>query len=274
MSRGFSPVTLDDALELRAEHPDATVVAGATDLMVDVAFGRAQPAGLIDLSQIGELQAWERDEDRVSVGACVTFARIAEELDDQEALAGAARTVGSPQVRNRATLGGNVVTASPAGDGIAALAAYDADVVVASAARGRRTVRWSDFFVGPKRTTLAGDELVVALEWEPADGPGAFVKLGPRGAMVIAVASACVQVDGDDARIALGSVAPTVIRARDAEAHLALHGDVEHAGALAAAACTPIDDLRGSAAYRRHAVDVLVQRLLRTTLAGRRRAAA
>ena len=258
----WRPATLREALELRAEHPDASVVAGGTDLMV---AGPAQ-GGLIDLTRIDELQAWERDDDLVSVGAAVTFARIAHELDDQAALVEAARSVGSPQVRNRATIGGNLATASPAGDGIAVLAAYDAEIVLASAGRGRRTVRWSDFLAGPKRTTLAADELVVAVRWRPPDGPGVFAKLGPRRAMVIAVASVCVQLDDGLPRIALGSVAPTVIRAFDAEAHVAVHHDHEQAAAIAAAECSPIDDLRGSAEYRRHAVGVLVRRLLDRTL--------
>ncbi|MGZ4338721.1 MAG: FAD binding domain-containing protein [Gaiellaceae bacterium] len=282
-TRAWRPRTLDEALGLRAEHPDARVVAGGTDLMVEVNFGRSHPAGLIDLTRIDELRAWERDLDRISVGACVTFARLAEELDDQVALARAALTVGSPQIRNRATIGGNVATASPAGDGIAALAAYDADVVVASAERGRRAVHWRDFFTGPKRTALAPDEFVVALEWEPVAGAAAFAKLGPRGAMVIAVASACVQLDDDahEARIALGSVGPTVLRATAAEEYLAaldwdtaMTVELGHAAALAAGASSPIDDLRGSAVYRRHALEVLVRRLLTWTLSDRRRVAA
>ena len=283
MTHAWRPPTLTAALALRAEHPEATVVAGGTDLMVEVNFERSHPSGLIDLTRIEELQAWERDLDRISVGACVTFARLAAELDDQVVLAQAALTVGSPQIRNRATIGGNLVTASPAGDGIAALAAYDADVVVASAARGRRSVHWRDFFTGPKRTALAPDELVVAVEWAPAEGAGAFAKLGLRGAMVIAVASAAVQLDEDvhAARIALGSVGPTVLRATEAEAYVAaldwdtaLSVELEHAGTLAAGATSPIDDLRGSAAYRRHAAAVLVRRLLTWTLSERKEVAA
>ena len=139
MTEALRPRTLEEALALRAAHPEATVVAGGTDLMVGVNFGRADPSGLLDLSRIDELTAWARDESSVSVGSGVTFARIADELDDLTALAEAASTVGSPQIRNRATLGGNIVTASPAGDGIAALAAYDASIVVARHGRGRTT---------------------------------------------------------------------------------------------------------------------------------------
>ncbi|HEY6960270.1 MAG TPA: FAD binding domain-containing protein [Gaiellaceae bacterium] len=274
----WRPATLAAALEVRAEHPGAIVVAGGTDVMVDVNFGRSKPAEVIDVSRIEELQAWERDPDLISVGACVTFARIVDELDDQAALAQAAATVGSPQIRNRATIGGNVATASPAGDAIAALAAYDADVVLQSV-RGRRVMSWSEFFLGAKRTAMEPDELVVAVQWQPVDGPAAFAKLGPRGAMVIAVASVCVQLDeqAEEARLALGSVGPTVLRATNAERYVSSHWDdidVVRAGALAAEACTPIDDVRGSAAYRRLAVAVLTRRVLAWTCADRRRVAA
>ena len=278
MTEALRPWTLDEALALRAAHPDATVVAGGTDLMVGVNFGRTEPSCVLDLSRIDELTAWARDESVISVGARVTFSRIADELDDLTALAEAAATVGSPQIRNRATLGGNIVTASPAGDGIAALAAYDASIVVASQGAGERRIPWNEFFLGPKHTALADDELVVAAEWEPVDGPGTFAKIGPRSAMVIAVASVCVQLDepSHDVRIALGSVGPTVLRATRAE-QLMTQVDwntpderaLQQAGELAASDTHPIDDLRGSAAYRRQAIEVLVRRALSWTLAAR-----
>jgi CO/xanthine dehydrogenase FAD-binding subunit len=279
----WAPRSLPEALALRAAHPEATVVAGGTDLMVGVNFGRTFPTGLLDLSHVEELTVWERDDGRVRVGSGVTFARIAAELDDLTALAEAAATVGSAQVRNRATLGGNIVTASPAGDGIAALAAYDAEIVVAANGREQRRIPWNEFFLGPKQTALAGNELVVGAEWNVVNGPGTFAKLGPRSAMVIAVASVCVQLDEDahDVRIALGSVGPTVLRATRAEQlctqldwDLPEERALEQAGALAAADAQPIDDLRGSAAYRRHAIQVLVRRALGWTLADRRRVAA
>ena len=283
MTEALRPWTLDEALALRAAHPEATVVAGGTDLMVGVNFRRAEPACLLDLSRVGALAAWARDDGCISVGAGMTFSRVAEELDDLTALAEAAATVGSPQIRNRATLGGNIVTASPAGDGIAALAAYNASIVVARQGRDDRRIPRDQFFLGPKQTVLAGDELVLAAEWRPVDGPGTFAKVGPRNAMVIAVASVCVQLDeqAHDARIALGSVGPTVLRATRAE-QLVTQIDwddpgeraLQQAGALAAADVRPIDDLRGSAAYRRRAVEVLVHRALAWTLAAREQVAA
>ncbi len=283
MTEALQPRTLDEALALRSAHPEATVVAGGTDLMVGVNFGRTEPSCLLDLSRVEELTAWARDGDSISVGAGVTFARVVQELDDLTALAEASATVGSPQIRNRATLGGNIVTASPAGDGIAALAAYDASIVVARHGEQDRRIPWDEFFLGPKQTALAGDELVVAAEWEPIGGPGTFAKVGPRSAMVIAIASVCVQLDepAHDVRIALGSVGPTVLRATRAEQLFTQvdwdapnDGALREAGALAAADAHPIDDLRGSAAYRRQAVEVLVRRALAWTLAARTKVAA
>jgi CO/xanthine dehydrogenase FAD-binding subunit len=271
----FLPRSLDEALELKTENPDAVPVAGGTDLMVAINFGRARPPALLDLSRVAELKAWHTENGRVHLGAGVTFATIERELTGFRPLAEAARSVGSPQIRNRATIGGNVGTASPAGDGLLPLAAYDAEVVVASRDRIRRE-SWETFFVGPKRTTLAPDELIVGLEWRRIDAPGSFAKVGTRNAMVIAIAGLCVQLDppARTVRVALGSVAPTVVRAREAEAFAAgaVHWDrdapfddavVAEFGSLVSAAATPIDDVRGSAMYRRHAVEVLARRALR-----------
>jgi len=250
-----------------------------------VNFGRLRPPALLGLSHVDVLRDWRRDNGRMSLGAGATFARIARELADFRPLAEASRSVGSPQIRNRATIGGNLGTASPAGDSIPVLAAYDADVVVASSARERR-LRWNEFFVGPKRSALEPDELILGVEWNVVDGPGSFAKVGTRNAMVIAIAGVCVQLDpaGRSVRVALGSVAPTVVRAPDAEAFAAeaIAWDEpdrplpEAAAAefarLAAHAASPIDDVRGSAAYRRHAVEVLARRELEWVLDDRRAA--
>jgi len=254
------PHSLAEALALKADRPDAVPVAGGTDLMVELNAGRQRPAALLDLSRVEELKTWWRDDGTVFLGAGMTFARIADELGVFPPLVQAARSVGSAQIRRRGTIGGNIATASPAGDGIAVLAAYDADVVVARTGLTRR-VPWDEFCTGPKRTSLAADELIVGVEWRVAEGPGSFAKVGVRGAMVIAIASACIQLDqGGRIRLALGSVAPTVIRARDAETFAATHDDPVGFGRLAARAARPIDDVRGSAAYRRHAVEVLARR--------------
>ena len=277
------PRSLEEALALRAEHPDAVPVAGGTDLMVAVNFGRARPPALLDLSRVDELKSWRRENGSVHVGAGLTFARIAAELREFRPLVEAARSVGSPQIRSRATIGGNVVTASPAGDAIPVLAAYDA-TVVAGSTRGTRREAWDAFFTGPKQTTLAPDELVLGVEWDVADGPGSFAKIGTRNAMVIAIAGICLQLDlrVRSIRLALGSVAPTVVRAPAAEAFAGgaiawdepgreLPADaVSEFGKLAAGSARPIDDVRGTAAYRRHVVEVLARRALQWTLADRR----
>jgi len=280
------PRSLEEALALRAAHPDAVPVAGGTDLMVAVNFGRARPPALLDLSRVAELKSCRRENGTVFVGAGMTFARIARELAEFRPLVEAARSVGSPQIRSRATIGGNIGTASPAGDALPVLAAYDA-TVVAGSQRGTRREAWNAFFTGPKQTTLAPDELVLGVEWHVAHGPGSFAKVGTRNAMVIAIAGLCLQLDEDAraVRVALGSVAPTIVRAPEAEAFAAgaipwddpqselPQSAVSEFGRLAAAAAKPIDDVRGSAAYRRHVVEVLARRALLWTLADRRPAA-
>jgi CO/xanthine dehydrogenase FAD-binding subunit len=264
----FVPHSLEDALVLKREHPEATPVAGGTDVMVEVNDGRMRPTALLDLSRVEELKSWWRDDGTVFVGSGVTFARIIDELADFPPLVQAARSIGSRQIRNRATIGGNVATASPAGDSLPVLAAYDAQVVV-SRVGSTRHVPWREFFVGPKQTSLAPDELIAGVEWRTAEGPGSFTKVGRRGAMVIAVANACIQLDGDDVRLALGAVAPTVVRARRAEAYATEHRDPIHFGRLAASETQPIDDSRGSAAYRRHAVEILARRAFAQALEAR-----
>ncbi len=272
---GLTPTTLAEALAARAEHPEAVPIAGGTDLMVAVNFGRLHPDELLDVSHVAELKTWERRNGSLRIGAGATFAQIARELGEFPPLVQAARTVGSPQIRNRATIGGNLATASPAGDALPVLAAYGGDVVLASV-RGERRLRWDEFLLGPKRSALAEDELIVAVEWPVVDGPGSFAKVGTRNAMVIAIASVSLQLDASarGVRLALGSVAPTVVRAPEAEAHAAEALDwddpqrplaeqaVQEFGALAGAAAHPIDDVRGTAAYRRHAVEVLARRAL------------
>ncbi|MGE5692091.1 MAG: FAD binding domain-containing protein [Pseudomonadota bacterium] len=274
----YAPRTLEEALAVRLAHPEATPVAGGTDLMVAVNAGAANPHALLDLSHVSELAELRRENGDLTVGSGVTFAQLAREASGP--LAEAAAAVASPQVRNRATLGGNVCTASPAGDGIAVLAALDAEVVAASAA-GARHVPWDAFLTGPKKTALREDELVTAVTWRVPAGSGAFVKVGLRGAMVIAVASACVQLDEEarHVRLALGSVAPSVVRARRAEAFAAAELDwddpwgpaLHEFARLAASETTPIDDGRATAAYRRHAVEVIARRALERALGARRR---
>ncbi len=275
------PRTLEEALAMKASTPEAVPIAGGTDLMVEINFDHARPEILIDLTRVAELASWRLDGDRLFVGAGMTYARLLRELPQMRALAEASRSVGSPQIRNRGTLGGNLGTSSPAGDSLPVLAAHDAEVVLISAARGERSVPWDAFLVGVKRTSARPDELILGARWRALGGPQSFSKVGTRNAMVIAVVSLCFALDPEarTARVALGSVAPTVVRAPEAEAFLAAAfedagvwddpgapvpgGTVEAFAERVVAATRPIDDVRGSAAYRRHAVRVLARRALR-----------
>jgi CO/xanthine dehydrogenase FAD-binding subunit len=274
------PRTLGEALDMKAAHPDAVPIAGGTDLMVELNFDRARPETMIDVSRLAELRGWRRDDGQVFVGAGLTYTQALLELPEIRALAQASRSVGSPQIRNRGTIGGNLGTASPAGDALPVLAAHDGEVVLGAAGDRTRTAPWSEFLVGPKRTALAPDELILGARWRVTRGPQSFSKVGTRNAMVIAVASLCFVVDEDErtVRVSLGSVGPTVVRALDAEAFLgeALSragawddpiapvppDEVDAFGERVAAAATPIDDVRGTAAYRRHACRVLATRAL------------
>jgi CO/xanthine dehydrogenase FAD-binding subunit len=286
----FLPRTLEEALEIKARRPEVLPIAGGTDVMVEINFARRRPEGILDVSRLPELLAWRREDGHLFVGAGVTYARILRELPELVALAQASRTVGSPQIRNRGTVGGNLGTASPAGDALPVLACYDAEVIVGSAAGGTRALPWSRFLTGPKRNALRPEELILGARWRVPRGPGSFSKVGIRNAMVIAVASLCLQLDEErrELRVALGSVAPTVVRAPDAEglARRALQeagtwedpalapppATSEAFAELVAEAARPIDDVRGTAAYRRHAVRVLARRALSWALAARRRA--
>lgn len=255
------PGDLDGALEALAAGP-ATLLAGGTDLMVRVNLQGHRPERVIALRRVEALQAWEGR----FIGAGVTHRRL--ERGPLRALAEAARTVGSPQIRNAGTIGGNLGTASPAGDTLPFLAAIDASVVVRSQ-RGERELRWDEFITGPKRTALAPDELILGVRL-PEEVPArqAFAKVGVRNAMVIAIASCCVVRAADGAtRVALGSVGPTPIRARRAEEMISAERRPSPAARaefarLVAEEIRPITDHRSTAEFRRHAAGVLAGRLL------------
>jgi CO/xanthine dehydrogenase FAD-binding subunit len=276
----FLPRTLDEALEMKAAHPEAVPIAGGTDLMVELNFDRARPEAMIDVSRLLELNVWRREDGHLFLGAGVTYTRAMRELPEMRALAQASRSVGSPQIRNRGTIGGNLGTASPAGDAVPVLVAHDGEVMLVAAGDRTRSVPASAFFLGPKRNAMDPDELILGARWRVARGPQSFSKVGTRNAMVIAVANLCLVMDEDarTVRVALGSVGPTVLRAPDAEAFvagaLARAGawddpsasmppdDLDGFGERVAAAATPIDDVRGTAGYRRHACRVLARRAL------------
>ena len=268
----------DEALAAKAEQPDAVPISGGTDLMVDINFDRRRPAALLDLNGVDELAQWQRVDGSVRIGAAMPFSRIIAELAPVvPGLAIASRTVGSPQIRNRGTLGGNLATASPAGDALPPLVTVDAQVEVASV-RGERTVPVREFFTGPKRNVLAPDELIRAVLVPVARGPQQFAKVGTRNAMVISVCSFALAIDteGRTVRGCIGSAGPTVLPTPEAEQYLEAHLEWDSRtpladavamrfGELAGAAARPIDDVRGTAAYRRHAVSVLARRTLQWT---------
>ncbi|TWP51796.1 xanthine dehydrogenase family protein subunit M [Lentzea tibetensis] len=268
------PTTLAEALAVKAERPDAVPIAGGTDVMVELNFDHRRPAALLDLTRIDELRTWS-DGDELRIGSGVPYVRIIEELGAQlPGLAMASRTVGSPQIRNRGTVGGNLGAASPAGDTHPVLLASDAVIEVASV-RGTRMIEADDFYVGVKRNSLEPDELITAIHLAPAAGPQQFSKVGTRNAMVIAVCSFALSLHPGEKRVgaAVGSAAPTPRRARDAEEFLNHALDFDNPrplldsvkrefGELVSQAASPIDDVRGSAAYRKHALAVMARRTL------------
>jgi CO/xanthine dehydrogenase FAD-binding subunit len=257
----LSPRTLDEALRLRAERPDARVIQGGTDVMVGLNFDRLRPAALLNLNEVTELRGWSREDGSLRLGAGLTYtAAMAPDLAVLlPALAEAARTVGSPQIRNRGTIGGNLGTASPAGDALPPLVVEGAEVECASI-RGVRHVPVAEFVAGVKRNLLAPDELITAVLVSPSGAPQTFMKVGPRNAMVIAVVSLAVSA-GDELRASFGSASPRPVLVR------ALREEAESFPELVAAAAAPIDDVRGTAAYRRHALRVMTQRALERCLA-------
>ncbi len=255
----LTPRTLDEALRLKAERPEARPIAGGTDLLVELNFDRARPETILNLAEVRELKGWSRENGRVRLAAGLTYTEaMRPELAELfPALAEASRTVGSPQIRNRGTIGGNLGTASPAGDAHPPLLVERAAVELGSV-RGVRTLPLTEFFLGPKRNALADDELVLAVRIEPSGQPQTFMKVGPRNAMVIAVCSLAVVADRErgELRASFGSSSPVV---RLVTAPLE---DAAGFPERVAAAARPIDDVRGTAAYRRHALRVLTQRAL------------
>jgi CO/xanthine dehydrogenase FAD-binding subunit len=255
----LSPRTLEEALRLKAERPEAVPIQGGTDVMVELNFDRARPAALLNLNEVAELRGWSRENGSIRLGAGLTFTEamttpLAEALP---ALAEASRTVGGPQIRNRGTVGGNLGTASPAGDALPPLLIGDAAVELASV-RGERRLLLAEFLTGPKRNALADDELIVSVLVRSGAGPQTFMKVGPRNAMVISVVSLALTIDRarDVVRAAFGSAGPV------AGLVTAPLGELDGFPERVAAAARPIDDVRGSAAYRRHSLRVLTARAI------------
>jgi CO/xanthine dehydrogenase FAD-binding subunit len=275
----LQPTTWAQALEAKAANPKAVPIQGGTDVMVELNFDRHRPPALLDLGKVEELTRWEQTNGTVRLGAGVSYTRTIAELGDRlPGLAMAARTVGSPQIRNRGTVAGNLGAASPAGDSHPMLLATDAVVEVESV-RGVRHVPVAAFYTGVKRNVLQPDELIRATLIPVATGPQQYSKIGTRNAMVIAVAAFGLALHPERQQVGtgIGSAAPTPRRARDAEDYLAEalaaggywqsrdpvpNTVATRFGDLVAAAASPIDDVRGSARYRAHALSVMARRTL------------
>ena len=269
----LTPTSITDATELLAAHPDAQILSGGTDFMVEVNFNHRKPGTVLSLASVAELRTWHQTGDDIYIGAGVTWQDVEQGPVSRllPALAEAARTVGSPQIRAAGTIGGNLGTCSPAGDGLPVLAALDARVHLSSPS-GVRVVPFAEFMVGPKRNARSADEIISGVSVRRPDGYQGYAKVGVRNAMVISIASACLVIDGNKVRVALGSVGPTIVRAHAAERWLddlnAVAGRAvtpavaTEFGRRVADEARPIDDHRSTAAYRRHAISVISRRLL------------
>jgi CO/xanthine dehydrogenase FAD-binding subunit len=275
----IQPLNLPEALEAKGAHPYAVPIRGGTDVMVELNFARSRPDAVLDLSRVRELEEWGAEDGLLRVGAGVSYTRIIEEIGDRlPGLAMASRMVGSPQIRNRGTVGGNLGTASPAGDALPPLYASEAEVEVVST-EGRRRIPVADFISGPKENLLSPNELISAFYTARADGPQQYSKIGTRNAMVIAVCAFGLALSPGRRKVGtcVGSAGPTPIRAAEAERFIGgvleeggfweSRGVIPEAllrrfGELAAGAARPIDDVRGTAEYRRRSVGVLARRTL------------
>lgn len=273
------PTTLAGVFDALDELPGAHLLAGGTDLMVEVNFGHRRPPSVVALRRVEELRGYDVRDDEVVLRSGVTWTEIEHDLVDVlPGLAAAARTVGSPQMRNAGTLGGNIGTASPAGDGLPVLGALDATVVLASR-DGERRLPLAELITGVKKTVIAPGEVIREVRVPRLDGPQQFLKVGTRNAMVISIVVCGLAVDraGRSVRLGLGSVAPRPLRATAAEEFIsgAIDWDamtapaeaVARFGELAREAATPISDQRGTAEFRRHAVQVVATRALKRSLA-------
>ena len=269
---------LNTALAALREHHDARLIQGGTDLMVEINFNHVKPTTMISLRDVASLRTILRDQPgTLSIGSGVPYSVIEGEpvLSEIPALAQAARTVGSPQIRAAGSLGGNLGTCSPAGDTLPVMFALDA-MIHLNTLDSTRVVSIHDFMTGVKRSVRQQDEIITSIDFPIINGWQGYSKVGVRNAMVISVASACLVADHEnsDVRIALGSVGPTIIRCREAEAWLKTSQDLSAGqsisldvanefGRRAAGESSPIDDHRSTAQYRRHAISVLASRLLR-----------
>lgn len=271
------PRDLSGVLTALQDEPEAHLLAGGTDLMVEVNFGHRKPPAVVCLRNVRELRERTRTDSQLRLGSGVTYTDLAapDVAADLPALTAAARTVGSPQIRNAGTLGGNVGTGSPAGDTLPVLAALDAVIELVDVRGAERSVPWREFFLAPKRTARRADEVISGVTIPLVESRQDYLKVGTRNAMVISVAGLALVVDITNRRVrcALGSVGPVPLRATAAEDWVQAQVDwdavriddprtYETFATMVAEAARPIDDHRSTADYRRHAVKVMAQRSL------------
>lgn len=267
------PHSIVEASQMLAENPDSTMLNGGTDLMVEVNFNHRRPQSVLLLRNIPQLREWSHDASNgtITIGAGLPYSQMEKGAIANlvPALAQAARTVGSPQIRAAGTIGGNLGTCSPAGDTLPVLAALEATVHLTSV-EGNRSVPFSEFMVGPKRNSRRSNEIISAVTLPVTNERQGYSKVGVRNAMVISVASACFAIVNNTPRLAMGSVGPTILRATEAEKFLStvspdlnvINNEVaQEFGRIAAGEARPIDDHRSTAAYRSHAIGVLAARL-------------
>jgi hypothetical protein len=268
----FIPTTLAEATQLLSNNPDAHLLTGGTDMMVEVNFNHRHPETVIALRNIPEFQQWSVDtaSGLVHIGSSVPYATMehGDLAKALPALAEAARTVGSPQIRAAGSIGGNLGTCSPAGDSLPVLSALDA-VVHLQSEKSTRSVSFAEFMVGPKRNSRQPNEIITGVTIPLTNGWQGYAKVGVRNAMVISVASVCLAIHDGKVRVALGSVGPTIIRCIESETWINSIGlenvnqtIAQEFGERVRAESRPIDDHRSTAEYRRHAVGVLAARLL------------
>ena len=268
----FIPTTLAEATQLLSNNPDAHLLTGGTDMMVEVNFNHRHPETVIALRNIPEIQQWSVDAASgiVHIGSSVPYATMehGELAQALPALAEAARTVGSPQIRAAGSIGGNLGTCSPAGDSLPVLSALDA-VVHLRSDTSSRSISFAEFMVGPKKNSRMANEIITGVSIPMTNGWQGYAKVGVRNAMVISVASVCLAIHDGKVRVALGSVGPTIIRCTESEAWINSVGlenvnqsIAKEFGEHVRTESRPIDDHRSTAEYRRHAVGVLAARLL------------
>lgn len=279
--RYSAPTTVDEARDLLRSEPDSRVFAGATDLIPQIKSGRPSPTLLVDLKRIERLVSINHSNNTWTIGAATPTSQLTANAEFTNMFAGlseASGLIGSDQIQNRSSWGGNLANASPAADSVPALIVNDAEVVIAHA-NGERTAKVAEVVTGPGQTTLAAGEFIIefVLKAPPPGSGDAYLRLIPRTEMDIAVVGAAVRLtmNGDQvaaAKVALGAVAPTVIRVTEAETALVgAHIDdstLAAAAAAASAACNPIDDKRGTIQYRKQVAGVLTKRA--TTIAAQR----